>query len=119
MKLSVLETVPVLLQQSGLKTTKVKFYSVSCVTIECNNPQSISEITELIFGNDFFELVASQTNLYHQQNEKPYKKYDKALKMDWCNQQWHEELSWITNFDGTNRKVTLERILFNWSLYLK
>ena len=82
MKLSVLETVPVLLQQSGLKTTKVKFYSVSCVTIECNNPQSISEITELIFGNDFFELVASQTNLYHQQNEKPYKKYDKALKMD-------------------------------------
>ena len=56
---------------------------VSGVTIECNNPQSISEITELIFGNDFFELVASQTNLYHQQNEKPYKKYDKALK--WTN----------------------------------
>ena len=55
---------------------------MSGVTIECNNPQSISETTELIFGNDFFELVASQTNLYHQQNEKPYKKYNKALKMD-------------------------------------
>ena len=40
----------------------------------------VSEITELIFGNDFFKLVASQTNLYYQQNEKSYKKYDKALK---------------------------------------
>ena len=43
---------------------------VSGVTTECNNPQSVSEITELIFSNDFFELVASQTNLYHQQNKK-------------------------------------------------
>ena len=30
------------------------FTGVSGVTIECNNPQSVSEITELIFGNDFF-----------------------------------------------------------------
>ena len=34
---------------------------VSGITIECNIPQSVSEITELIFGNDFFELVTSQT----------------------------------------------------------
>ena len=53
---------------------------MSGVTIECNNLQSVSEITALIFGNDFFELVTSQTNLYHQQNEKSYKNYDKALK---------------------------------------
>ena len=26
------------------------FTGVSSVTIECNNPQSVSEITELIFG---------------------------------------------------------------------
>ena len=45
-----------------------------------NNPQSVSEITELIFGNNFFELVPSQTNLYHQQNKKSYKNYDKTLK---------------------------------------
>ena len=72
------------LQKSGLKTTfheNEDFTRVSGVTIECNNPQSVCEITELIFGNDFLELVASQTNLYHhQQNEKSYKKYDKALK---------------------------------------
>lgn len=49
------------------------------VTIGCNNQQSVRKIQELIFGNDFFKSVASQTNLYHQQNEKPYKKY-KALK---------------------------------------
>ena len=55
------------------------FTGVSGVTAECNNPPSVSEITELIFGNDFFELVASQTNLCHQQNEKSYKKY-KPLK---------------------------------------
>ena len=53
---------------------------MSGVTIECNNLQSVSEITELIFGNYFFELVTSQTNLYHQQNEKSYKKYNKASK---------------------------------------
>ena len=41
------------------------FIGVSGVTIECNNPQSVSEITELIFGNDFLELATSQTNLYH------------------------------------------------------
>ena len=46
-----------------------------------NNPQGVSEIT--IFGNNFLELVPSQTNLYHQQNEKSYKKYGKALK--WTN----------------------------------
>ena len=51
---------------------------MSGVTVEYNHPQSVSEIT--IFGNDFFELVASQTNLNHQQNEKSYKKYDEALK---------------------------------------
>ena len=28
---------------------------------ECNNLQSVTEITELILGNCFFELVASQT----------------------------------------------------------
>ena len=50
------------------------------VTIGCNNQQSVRKIQELIFGNDFFKSVASQTNLYHQQNEKPYKKYGKALK---------------------------------------
>ena len=34
------------------------FTGVSGVTTECNHPQSISEITELIFGNDFFFLAS-------------------------------------------------------------
>ena len=58
---------------------KLDFTGVSDVTIECNNLQSISEIRELIFGNNFFELVTSQTKLNHQQNKKSYKKY-KTLK---------------------------------------
>ena len=43
MKLPVLENTPMRLKKSGLETTKIRFYSVSGVTIECNNPQSISE----------------------------------------------------------------------------
>jgi len=38
---------------------------VSSVTIGRNNPQNVSEIIELIFDNNFFELIISQTNLYH------------------------------------------------------
>ena len=49
MKLMVLESAPLLLEMSGLKTTFHKkledFTGVSGVTIEYNNPQSVSEIT--------------------------------------------------------------------------
>ena len=48
------------------------FTGMSGVTLECNNPQSVREITELIFGNNFFKFVASQTNSYQQQKEKLY-----------------------------------------------
>ena len=41
------------------------FIGVSSVTIECNNPQNVSEIIELVFDHNFFELVTSQTNLHH------------------------------------------------------
>ena len=36
------------------------FIGVSDITTECINLQSITEITELILGNYFLELVASQ-----------------------------------------------------------
>ena len=48
------------------------FPGMSGVTLECNNPQSVREITELIFGNNFFKFVASQTNSYQQPKEKLY-----------------------------------------------
>ena len=37
------------------------FIGVSDIMTECNNLQRVTEITELILGNCFFELVASQT----------------------------------------------------------
>ena len=40
------------------------------------------EMTGLISGSDFF-WAGCLSNLYHQQNEKPYKKCSKALK--WTN----------------------------------
>ena len=86
------------------------FIGVSDVTIECNNLQSVSEITELIFGNDFVELVTSQTNMYHQQNEKSYKKYNKALqRTDVTNSEMKKFLGLIILMETD--KVTLERIL--------
>ena len=74
---TVMENAILVLQKSGLKRTfhenQKTLQLCQCkVTIGCNNQQSVSKIPELIFGNDFFESVASQTNLYHQQNEKPY-----------------------------------------------
>ena len=51
--------------------------------MECNNLQCVSEIT--IFDNEFFKLVTTQTNLYHQQYDKLYKKYDTVLKWIECN----------------------------------
>ena len=39
-------------------------------------------MTGLISGSDFF-WAGCLSNLYHQQNEKPYKKCSKALK--WTN----------------------------------
>ena len=40
---------------------------------------SVCGITDLILGSDFFQ-AGCFTNLYHQQNEKSYKNYGKALK---------------------------------------
>ena len=66
--------------ESNILRNLKNFTKVPGVTIEYNNPQSVSEVSKLIFGNDFFNLLTSQTNLYHQQTEKSYKNYDKTLK---------------------------------------
>ena len=66
--------------KSNILRNLENFTKVPGVTIQCNNPQSVSEVSKLIFGNHFFNLLISQTNLYHQQIEKSYKNYAKTLK---------------------------------------
>ena len=51
----VLENMPLLLSteewiEDNISRKLGDFTGVSGVTIECNNPQSVSEITEIIFG---------------------------------------------------------------------
>ena len=55
MQLMVLENMPLLLSteewiEDNISRKLGDFTGVSGVTIECNNPQSVSEITEIIFG---------------------------------------------------------------------
>ena len=87
MKLTVLENGPLLLQKSGLKIRRLHisrkledFPGVSGVTTECNNLQSVSETTELIFGTPFssWSLLKQTCITNRMKNHK--KKYDKALK---------------------------------------
>ena len=53
MKLTVLEDAPLLLQkwiEDNISQKLENFTRMSGVTIICNNPQSVSEVTELIFN---------------------------------------------------------------------
>ena len=55
MKLIVLENMPLLLSieewvEDNVSRKLEDFTAVSGITVECNNPQSVSEVTEMIFG---------------------------------------------------------------------
>jgi hypothetical protein len=40
----------------------------------------VSEITELLFGDTFFEMLSKETNLYYFQNQGKYDSSSKGLK---------------------------------------
>jgi hypothetical protein len=56
------------------------FLGVPGVTARPSEPENIGGITGLTFGNDFFELLALHTNLYHQQTKALHKPSPKGLK---------------------------------------
>jgi hypothetical protein len=60
-----------------------KFPAVAGVAASPSELENISEITGLTFGNDYLELLAFHTNLYHQQTEALHKPSPKVLK--WAN----------------------------------
>ncbi|XP_012277177.1 piggyBac transposable element-derived protein 4 [Orussus abietinus] len=49
------------------------FTGISGVKLHPNNPQSISEIVELVIEDDFIEMVAIETNRYYDQMHRRYK----------------------------------------------
>jgi hypothetical protein len=44
------------------------------------DPRKVSEITELFFGDKFFEMLSKDTNLYYFQNQGEYDSSSKELK---------------------------------------
>lgn len=61
-------------------TPILKDYSnISGVSVELSDTPSISEVTDLLFDNDFFNLLVIQTNLYHCQMKELYKNSAKTL----------------------------------------
>lgn len=48
-----------------------------------DKPESILEVVKLFFGEDLFEMMCKETNLYHMQNESKYKHSKKTRK--WTN----------------------------------
>lgn len=44
------------------------------------NLQSVSQVTESIFDNDLFDFLIFRTKMYHQQNKKSYKIYERTVK---------------------------------------
>lgn len=65
--------------ENDITPTLEDYSKISGLTVALSDPQSISEVTDLVFDNNFFELVASQTNLYHSQVEHFHKKAAKTL----------------------------------------
>jgi hypothetical protein len=47
--------------------------------IPCD-PTKVSEIIELFFGDNFFEMLCKETNLYYFQNQEKYDGSSKGLK---------------------------------------
>lgn len=45
-----------------------------------NNLQSVSQVTESIFDNDLFDFLIFRTKMYHQQNKKSNKIYERTVK---------------------------------------
>jgi hypothetical protein len=45
-----------------------------------SDPTKVSEIIELFFGDNFFEMLSKETNLYYFQNEEKYNSNSKGLK---------------------------------------
>lgn len=48
------------------------YSNISGATTQLSDPQNIREVTDLLFDDDFFDLVVSQTNLYHHQMQQSY-----------------------------------------------
>jgi hypothetical protein len=45
-----------------------------------SDPTKVSEIIEFYFGDDFFEMLSKETNLYYSQNEGKYDSSSKVMK---------------------------------------
>jgi hypothetical protein len=45
-----------------------------------SDPTKVSEITELFFGDKFFEMLSKETNLYYLQNQGKYDSSSMGLK---------------------------------------
>jgi hypothetical protein len=45
-----------------------------------SDPTNVSEIIELFFGYNFFEMLCKETNLYYCQNKGTYDSNSKGLK---------------------------------------
>jgi hypothetical protein len=45
-----------------------------------SNPTKVSEIIEFSFGDNFFEMLSKETNLYYFQNQGKYDSSSKGLK---------------------------------------
>jgi hypothetical protein len=43
-------------------------------------PTKLAEIIELLFGDNFFEILCKKTNLYYFQNQGKYASSSKGLK---------------------------------------
>jgi hypothetical protein len=45
-----------------------------------SDPTKVSEIIELFFGDNFFEMLSKETNLHYFQNQGKYDSSSKVLK---------------------------------------
>jgi hypothetical protein len=77
-----------------------------------SDPTKVSEIIELFFGDNFFEMLSKETNLYYFQNQGKYDSSSKELKgvkTCFCNNH--------PNLRGASRKRQTKRLLVHRSIF--